>query len=217
MAPISARKAIYTVTVYYSVAKELDSILEIKYMDDQTVECSVITSILREESDEFFRTWYLYLDEECTIPFEDTVITENITVYATQKAPNENSSNNIFLSNQEVDIIKTAYLEAKKDWCLGLGALAENFEILHCLGKTEGKYIVIIRGDHEAEFSIPEFSQIYFIYCESLGKIFCFNYLPEQISVIYQEVYYTLQEAYDLSIISDTELIDIHNNFSMIN
>ena len=90
MAPISARKNIYTVTVYYSVEEELDSILEIKYMDDQTVECSVITSILREESDEFFRTWYLYLDEECTIPFEDTVITDNITVYATQKAPEGN-------------------------------------------------------------------------------------------------------------------------------
>ena len=90
MAPISARKNIYTVTVYYSVTEELDSTLEIKYMDDQTVEYSVITSILREESDEFFRAWYLYLDEECTIPFEDTVITDNITVYATQKAPEGN-------------------------------------------------------------------------------------------------------------------------------
>ena len=90
MAPISARKAIYTVTVYYSATEELDSSLEIKYMDDQTVEYSAITSILREESDEFFRTWYLYLDEDCTIPFEDTVITSDVTVYATQKAPEGN-------------------------------------------------------------------------------------------------------------------------------
>ena len=127
-----------------------------------------------------------------------------------------NDTTYISLSNQEVDIIKTAYLEEKKDWNFGLGVSAENFEILHCLGKTEDKYIVIIRGDHVAEVSIPEYSQIYFIYCESLGKILSFNYLPEQISVIYQEVYYTLQEAYDLSIISDSELIDIFNNFQKI-
>ena len=90
MAPISARKAIYTVTVNCLNAEELDSILEIKYMDDQIVEYSVITSILREGSDDFFRTWYLYLDEECTIPFEDTVITSDITVFATQEAPEGN-------------------------------------------------------------------------------------------------------------------------------
>ena len=128
-----------------------------------------------------------------------------------------NDTNNIFLSNQEVDIIKTAYLEEKKDWYFGLGVSAENFEILHCLGKAENKYVVIIRGDHVAELVTPEYPQRYFIYCESPGKILSFNYLPEQISVINQEVYYTLQDAYNLSIISDSELMDIFNNFSKIN
>ena len=91
MAPISARKNNYTVTVYYSI-EELDALLEIKYMDDQTVECSAITSILRKESKDIFSNWYLYLDKECTILFEDTVITDDIIVYATRNAPERNEA-----------------------------------------------------------------------------------------------------------------------------
>lgn len=128
-----------------------------------------------------------------------------------------NYVDDIILSKEEIDIIKTAYLEEKKDWYAGLGVSVENFEILYCLGKTENKYVVIIKGDHVAELSISEYQQQYFIYCESLGKILGFSYLPEQISVIYQGVYYTLQESYNLSIISESELIDIFNNFSKIN
>ena len=87
---------------------------------------------------------------------------------------------------------------------------------MHCLGKDEDKYIVIIKGDHGSEITIPEYFQYYFVYCETLGKVLTFNYLPEQISVIYEESYYTLEEAYELNIISDIELIHIYNNFSKI-
>lgn len=90
MAAISARKNNYTITVYYSITEETTSTLEIKYMDDQTLEYSVITSILREESEDIFMNWYLYLDEDYTVPFEETVITDDITVYATRKIPEGN-------------------------------------------------------------------------------------------------------------------------------
>lgn len=90
MAAISARKNNYTVTINYSLLEEFDSIKDAKYMHGQALNDVEIKSILNDEKPDAYRTWYLYLDEECTIPFEDTFVTGDITIYATNKSPEGN-------------------------------------------------------------------------------------------------------------------------------
>ena len=90
MAAISARKNIYTVAINYSSLIEFDSTKEAKYMNGQNLTFVDIISILNDERSDAYRSWYLYLDMECTILFEDTVVNGDITIYASNTASNAN-------------------------------------------------------------------------------------------------------------------------------
>ena len=88
MAPISARKDRYTVTIYYSLLENFYSTKIAIYMKGQTLTSLDIKMILNDEIPDAYRTWYLYLDSECTIPYEDVEVNEDITIYATLISPN---------------------------------------------------------------------------------------------------------------------------------
>lgn len=90
MAVISSRNNTYTVTINYSSLVEFDSNKVSKYMHGQTLTFVEIRSILNDEKPDAYIPWYLYLDKECTILFEDTLVTSDITIYATFKSSEGN-------------------------------------------------------------------------------------------------------------------------------
>lgn len=153
-----------------------------------------------------------------------------------------NDINNIFLKDEEKDVIKNIFIEEfivrnkeyyddLNDYLKKQGIVDSSteldieeslkdqpFNILYMLEKCNDKYVLIIEGDVRLGISLAwAIRDHYFIYCKSIGKILTFMYLPEPICVVYNNVYYNLCDAYDLGIISDEELIDIAKNFSKIN
>lgn len=88
MAPISARKDCYTVTIHYSLSENLYTIKTAIYMRGQTLTIFDIELIIEDERIELYRNWYFYLDEECTIPYKKVEVSEDITIYATLTSPN---------------------------------------------------------------------------------------------------------------------------------
>ena len=91
----SARLKSFNVSIYYSSLEEFDSVKEATYVAHQTISVNEIKSILNDDRPYAYLAWYLYLDEECTIPFEDTKIEDNMVIYATNINPNGNNQNDV--------------------------------------------------------------------------------------------------------------------------
>lgn len=116
MAPISARKDRYTVTIYYSSLENFDSIKVAVYMHGQTLTNLDIRSILNDERPDAYRTWYLYLDEECKIFYEETEVNEDITIYATLTEPeNEDEFYNLTITGNKEYVIEDISGKYRKD------------------------------------------------------------------------------------------------------
>lgn len=185
---------------------------------------SEIKSDCINELESYFQKIKLLEYEYNLILIEDVLFKSKDLIYNETEEKNiisiKNSSleqmKNLTLTKQQTDEIKNIYYNAKINLNNENITNKEELKILYYLGKFNDKYVVIMQGDYRSDLSIPERDKDYFIYCKSNQTTLAFQYMPEQISIINNIDYYTLDEAYKLSIILDEDLLKIHYRFKKI-
>lgn len=124
---------------------------------------------------------------------------------------------NIILTNAEISNIKSAFLESKKDYNMGSGFPEYEFGINHLLWKSASKYILILNQDVDTSLHADVVSSEYYgYYVVWENKLHYFYYLPELISVVYNDKYYTLSEAREEKIVTDEELAFVWKTYYKI-
>lgn len=79
----------YIVTIYYSLQEEVISTIVIEIMSGQLLSKTLLYDIMYEDTfdaskvSDRFMPWEFYFDDDYAIPFEDTIITSDMNVYAT--------------------------------------------------------------------------------------------------------------------------------------
>lgn len=152
----------------------------------------------------------LYYDENMENEYDGKVLNDDSKMYV--KTNTISLENYLNKTEQDELIIKNAYCNYVNN-LLNSSFGINDFNIKYYLGKlTENIYVVVMHNDirmHTMQSSNP-FNYEYFV-----GGV-TFKWLPEIISIICDEKYYDIRQAYELNIISQNELQVIKNIYDYV-
>lgn len=152
----------------------------------------------------------LFYDENMENEYDGKALNEDSKMYV--KTDTIDLENYLNKAEQDELIIKSAYCNYINN-SLNSSFGINDFDIKYYLGKlSENKYVVVMHNDirlHTTQSSNP-FKNKYFV-----GGV-TFKWLPEIISIICDEKYYDIRQAYEFNIISQNELQVIKNIYDYV-
>ena len=150
----------------------------------------------------------LYYDKDYKNKYNDEIIKKNTKIYVKELLYLEHLDIQDLTLEDEI-MIKNAYANNINENRVDL-LKAEDVNILRYYGKINDKHLVVIKGDSEL---IPNLEQNYFVSVE--GEYYSFEYLPEVISVYYQNKYYSLNEACNLGFFTKNNIMELQKRAVM--
>lgn len=141
------------------------------------------------------------------------IILFGLCISGCKQEKEENKDDNI-LTTEEIGNMETIF----KDYYISKGGnkegiLAKNFKIMHYFGKYRGAYVVVIANESVSSI-LPVPGDRYGVYARN--KMYTFTYLPQPISVFYDNQYYLLNSKEMFGFFTEDEMDMIYNRFCQI-